>query len=73
MAKLTISDFVLDDVLVGTNPRLERPDAEPELQALRKLLGPACEQVIDAYTTVAGQKSTERAFKRFIRNMIAAT
>ncbi|HBP6434429.1 hypothetical protein I5G49_07960 [Pseudomonas aeruginosa] len=72
MAKVTISDFVLDDVLVGTNPRLEAPQAESELRALRKLLGPACEKVVGAYATVANHENAERAFKRFLKNMLSA-
>ncbi|HHZ6124178.1 TPA: hypothetical protein ACWKSE_006211, partial [Pseudomonas aeruginosa] len=72
MAKKTIPDIVLDDALVAANPRLENPKAESELQALRKLLGPACEQVVKAYTAVADQKSAERAFKHFVQNLISA-
>lgn len=73
MAKVNISDFVLDDVLVGTNPRLEDPKAESELEALRKILGPACDKVVGAYAAVANHESAERAFKRFLQNMISAT
>ncbi|VFT44085.1 Uncharacterised protein [Pseudomonas aeruginosa] len=36
MAKKTIPDIVLDDVLVAENPRLENPKAESELIALAK-------------------------------------
>ncbi|HEP9757775.1 hypothetical protein [Pseudomonas aeruginosa] len=76
MAKKTIPDIVLDDVLVAANPRLENPKAESELIALRKILGPACEQVVKAYSAVAdqkGAKGAERAFKRFLQNLASAT
>ncbi|EIU3601382.1 hypothetical protein IPC618_02675 [Pseudomonas aeruginosa] len=73
MAKKTIPDLVLDDVLVSANPRLESPRAESELKALRNLLAPACEKVVGAYAEVANHKSAERAFKRFLQNMISAT
>lgn len=55
------------------NPRLESPRAESELKALRNLLAPACEKVVGAYAEVANHKSAERAFKRFLQNMISAT
>ncbi|HBO2924796.1 TPA: hypothetical protein ROH55_001870 [Pseudomonas aeruginosa] len=73
MAKQIIPDLVLDDVLVAANPRLENPRAEAELKALRDLLAPACDKVIGAYAEIANHKSAERAFKRFLQNMISAT
>ncbi|ELO0615674.1 hypothetical protein ABUK09_08360 [Pseudomonas aeruginosa] len=72
MARKTIPDIVLDDALVAENPRLENPKAESELIALRNILGPACEQVVKAYSAVADQKAAERAFKRFLRNLASA-
>ncbi|MCT7343238.1 hypothetical protein N5K55_29120 [Pseudomonas aeruginosa] len=52
---------------------MEDPKAESELKALRKILGPACERVVGAYAAVAKHENAERAFKRFLQNMISAT
>lgn len=71
-AKKTIPDIVLDDALVTANPRLEDPSAQSELKALRKVLGPACEKVIGAYAAVANHENAERAFRRFLRNLLSA-
>ncbi len=67
-----ISETLIADLLVEASPRLEAPEAEAQLKALETLLTPMLEQVVAAYTAAAETRVTERAFRRFLKNLAAA-
>ncbi|NWB64473.1 hypothetical protein [Pseudomonas sp. F1002] len=67
-----ISETLIADLLVEASPRLEAPEAEAQLKAMETLLTPMLEQVVAAYTAAAKTRVTERAFRRFLKNLAAA-
>ena len=67
-----ISETLIADLLVEASPRLEDPDAEAQLKAMETLLTPMLEQVVASYAVAAKTRVTERAFRRFLKNLAAA-